>query len=644
MREISRSFKLGPYAAFVAAAFLLAGCGGGGGGSSSDDGGGGGSDPNPSTVVNAQTVIPPGNTCPTGGVQIESGIDENANGVLDASEVDETAVVCNGDAGLTHVETVEPGTECPDGGTRVEAGVDANGNGVLDDTEVTSSELLCSQSADSFSGVVFTADVSLDGMHTLWRARYEGGTVRIAAPDSSEVINPISAVERAPDGEQVAFRMTNQPGYGNELYAADLRTDSGAVKLSGNVDPASGSVYGHDWSPNGQLVAYRGIAASGSPVHLYSILADGSGRAVLSGGLVSGGNVQDFAWAPDSQTVAYLADAITDDTFELMLVSVHDPGNPVVASGALGSTGDVTDMWWAPDGSRIAYTADQDTDGVYELYTSLPDGTANVKISGTMQSNGDVHEVAWSPDSQRIAFSADADTDEVDEIFTVNPDGTGLAKVHPDLAANRTAGDFEWAPDGSFLIYVADQATDDKTQVYRAAPDGGSWAGLSPDAHQGSAGLAQIAPDSSRVVFRSNDDGDGVYDLFSVNADGSGVVQVSPDPLNDGSVRSYRWSPDGQYIAYWADVDSANGNAREVYVVGADGSGHTQVVPTLPGIGYTSYGEYEWSADGSRIVYAADERMAGTIELFSVRADGSGRVRLTPDYLHDAADIFAVYD
>ncbi|MCP4135534.1 MAG: hypothetical protein GY754_31485 [bacterium] len=47
-----------------------------------------------------KSVLPPDNTeCPNGGVSIESGVDENGNGILDAAEVDNVDYICNGQNG-----------------------------------------------------------------------------------------------------------------------------------------------------------------------------------------------------------------------------------------------------------------------------------------------------------------------------------------------------------------------------------------------------------------------------------------------------------------------------------------------------------------------------------------------------------------
>lgn len=92
------------------AALGLSACfdiGGGGGGGSQ----GGGT--NPSVAAKAVLIDPGDADCPHGGALVETGIDENANGVLDASEVDASEKVCNGAPGPEGPQG-EPGADAPD--------------------------------------------------------------------------------------------------------------------------------------------------------------------------------------------------------------------------------------------------------------------------------------------------------------------------------------------------------------------------------------------------------------------------------------------------------------------------------------------------------------------------------------------------
>jgi len=130
--------------AFTVAMFLTA-CGGGGGNTvvAPDFEGG-------SSVAAITTDIPAGDArCPSGGVSIDIGIDDNGNGTLDANEVEDTKVVCNGlsgDTGQTALVKVtdEPAnTNCPSGGLKLESGLDSNLDNVLAVDEITTTSYVC---------------------------------------------------------------------------------------------------------------------------------------------------------------------------------------------------------------------------------------------------------------------------------------------------------------------------------------------------------------------------------------------------------------------------------------------------------------------------------------------------------------------
>jgi hypothetical protein len=86
-----------------------------------------------------------------GGQRIRRGVDDGTptgtadDGVLDAGEVDATAVVCNGASAVSLVAMVdEPaGSNCAHGGERIDSGADTDRDGTLDASEVSSSSYLC---------------------------------------------------------------------------------------------------------------------------------------------------------------------------------------------------------------------------------------------------------------------------------------------------------------------------------------------------------------------------------------------------------------------------------------------------------------------------------------------------------------------
>ncbi|MBC7412665.1 MAG: hypothetical protein H7331_09465, partial [Bacteroidia bacterium] len=101
---------------------------------------------------------PAGVNCSNGGKKVESGIDTNNSGVLDAGEVTATNYVCDGLVGsngtngtngtngknsLVKTTTEPAGVNCSNGGKKVESGIDTNNSGVLDAGEVTATNYVC---------------------------------------------------------------------------------------------------------------------------------------------------------------------------------------------------------------------------------------------------------------------------------------------------------------------------------------------------------------------------------------------------------------------------------------------------------------------------------------------------------------------
>jgi TolB protein len=125
--------------------------------------------------------------------------------------------------------------------------------------------------------------------------------------------------------------------------------------------------------------------------------------------------------------------------------------------------------------------------------------------------------------------------------------------------------------------------------------------------------LPGIAPDSGGVAFTTYRRGHP--ELFAQRAGGAAALLVSAGQMATG----VQYSPDGKQIAY----SVANGEASQIWVAAADGSGARQVTDTPYAINTSP----SWSPDGKRLAFVSNR--GGSPQLYVMGAGGGDARRLT---------------
>jgi hypothetical protein len=205
-----------------------------------------------------------------------------------------------------------------------------------------------------------------------------------------------------------------------------------------------------------------------------------------------------------------------------------------------------------------------------------------------------------------------------ERLVVANADGTG---EHTVTTGSVHLG--SWSPDGARLAYVLDG-----TKIDTANTTGGDERQLSFDG--GAKGSPVWSPDGLRIAYSSWVQQQPVQvELFVVGADGTGLTQLTHAPPDkpDDNVNP-AWSPDGSWIAFarapWAQQQS-------ISIVHPDGSALHRVADD----GHLETGgQPAWSPDGAKIAFTNDVNgaVAGEHvgrEIFVVDADGTNEQRLT---------------
>ena len=162
-------------------------------------------------------------------------------------------------------------------------------------------------------------------------------------------------------------------------------------------------------------------------------------------------------------------------------------------------------------------------------------------------------------------------------------------------------------------------------ELYIMAPDGSSQTRVTSSVLVED--YASISPDGARILFQGADyfvDVRTDFDIYVMNADGSGLVALTHDEGRDDIDPA--WSPDGAVIAFTGETAYQDGSEdRDVYLINPDGTGLVNITRT------PSQWEVSptWSPDGGRILFDMYEESASGV--YVMNADGTQRTLLTSD-------------
>ena len=266
------------------------------------------------------------------------------------------------------------------------------------------------------------------------------------------------------------------------------------------------------------------------------------------------------------------------------------------------------DVIVAPSG-RIAFSSDRPVPGRNnirknrDIYSIRADGTGLVRLTGESSFDG---MPSWAPTGEQIAFVSDR-TGSL-QIWIMNSDGSNPYQL---TYGKKIAQDPDWSPDGKYIAYTLGQ----DSGIAKIPAKGGRPIVLTDLSYPQSA--PAWSPDGSKITFMGKP---GKYwQVFVMNADGSGLRQITHDPIDH---RFPRWMPDGKRIIY--NTRKSEHVIGQIFIMNADGTNVTQITMSTEG----ENGRPFPSPDGRYIVFNSN-RLDNNWEIYIMRPDGSEVKRLT---------------
>ncbi|MGD9564017.1 MAG: protein kinase [Pyrinomonadaceae bacterium] len=340
----------------------------------------------------------------------------------------------------------------------------------------------------------------------------------------------------APDGHLIAFRSNREP---RGVYVMEISGE--------NVRRIADDGYHPSWSPDSKQIVVSTFGRDEPNVRPASIphsldiidVQTGTKRRLVDA------EATFPAWSPHGHRIAYWFYTGTYGRRDIATVPAGG-GEPVVVAKdfAVSNWNPV----WSPDGKFLYFISSRLGDmNVWRVPID--------EVSGNVL--GEPERVGTpSTYSRHLSFSRDGNR----MVYVQTDNRANIQGVEMDIETMRTLGEPFWitegdrqvsrpelSPDGSkFVMRLIRKTQDDLVTVSR---DGKDWRDITND--EPFDRYVRWSPDGKRLAFTSDREGGG--QIWTCNADGTGLTQFSHLTATENPPGFPAWSPDGTKLSIYYD-------------------------------------------------------------------------------------------
>jgi Tol biopolymer transport system component len=230
-------------------------------------------------------------------------------------------------------------------------------------------------------------------------------------------------------------------------------------------------------------------------------------------------------WSPDGTRIAAV---VVREDGRIGTSLVDADGSNVSSVDIPSPTLNLACFVWSPDGQTLLCEGwdevnRQEAPGMFAVDVATNDVT---RVTENRLGGNDI-PADYSPDGTQILFAREDPSSDQGPmaLFVAAADGSDQTRI--TWLSEATGG--SWSPDGSLIVFNEDG------QLQTIAPDGMEPTTIPVDFGEGFADPYRPAwsPDGSRIVFSLFLERTGQVDLFTVAADGTGLVQLTDSPEPD---------------------------------------------------------------------------------------------------------------
>lgn len=253
---------------------------------------------------------------------------------------------------------------------------------------------------------------------------------------------------------------------------------------------------------------------------------------------------------------------------------------------------------------------------------------------------------------QRIAYSSGdgVAANGLTEMYSIDDDGQNrmLLSNPAPTSTSATIENFAVSPDKQWIAYLSDEFTSLRWTSLYVVPADGSGAPVRVSkqiSNNGSTANQPVksfhwSPDSTRLVFAANQDGNSGNDFFAneiyiVDRDGSNMIKINGSIGNPAVVelRDPQWSPDGRYIVQEVTDYVANSRSNtfglNVYDTTVGSANSRRLFTSRAPNESTVIRNVRWSPDSKRISYMADQLVANEFNVFVIDVETGDNAQVT---------------